>query len=552
MTHAPRRLLIVLATILVSYCLSFPIVKPVALLSACEMPPREKCKWYHENTFVYGGKIGDKERKALDKLLDALVNAVDAGANEVAAVKKAIDELGPAGDVVDVVLVYVCEDEDGKIHRKKVTLDNTENIHWAAKAAKDPDNARSQQTIIAKYGQGSCCKPKTQTPNAVKNQTDNGAVRTSFQTPQGEVKVNLPDDMAAGDTVSGTVTVEPAGNSDASRGENQKVLEGCVIELEGQKTKVKDKIFIRTIPIALTPNSRTLSLSCDGQPDTNAEIPISATQPPAPKQFTVPTGGQQGQNIQIIGSCNGLFSTEDVVNIGGTAAPPIAESPRKLIVQDISEATGPTKIEVKENGATMDCPFRNIGIKLSAPKTDLRRGEKTMLQVQVMGLQGINQPLPLDLVNQSPSIINMGGGVSQHTTINPSAVQPNGTWSTDRNLTGIQAGAFNITGTVTWGDTCNGGVGGPIAGGPTAQPTPTPLVPTDAANGEVCKWINYKSYRADEFKRVDSTSANLAVAGVTAGGGRVAVSYHCKAAGTFVFIVRKDTPPPDVGSVTCK
>jgi prefoldin subunit 5 len=35
--------------------------------------------------------------------------------------------------------------------------------------------------------------------------TANGLVVTTFDTPQGKIKVNLPDDMAAGDTISGTV-----------------------------------------------------------------------------------------------------------------------------------------------------------------------------------------------------------------------------------------------------------------------------------------------------------------------------------------------------------
>src|ERR1051326_5372652 len=247
MRHTPRRLPIALTTILACYCLSFPTVKSITPVSPCATP-REKCKWYHENTFVYSGKMGDKERKALDKLLDALVKAIDAGADEVSAVKKAIDELGPAGDVVDVILVYACEDEDGNITRKKVTLDNTENIHWAAKAAKDPSNAQAQRTIIAKHTpQGSCCKPKTKNSNGIKA---NGVLRTTLETPQGKINVSLPDDITAGDTVSGTVNVEAAGNSDAERAANEKELNGCVIDLDGRKTNVVTGTTSLLIPLS--------------------------------------------------------------------------------------------------------------------------------------------------------------------------------------------------------------------------------------------------------------------------------------------------------------
>ena len=111
-----------------------------------------------------------------------------------------------------------------------------------------------------------------------------------------------------------------------------------------------------------------------------------------------------------------------------------------------------------------------------------------------------------------------------------------------------------VTGTVTWTETYTKEVtGGVIAGGPgpVSQPSPTPLTPTDTAKGEVCKWINYKTYRVDEFKRVDSKDKNLEVRSASAHGGGVAVEFHCKAAGTFIFQVTKDSGSPDIVSVTC-
>src|SRR5215470_20128516 len=50
--------------------------------------------------------------------------------------------------------------------------------------------------------------------------SDNGLCTASFTTPQGIIRVNLPDDMAAGDTISGTVTTEPTGQNDAERAQN--------------------------------------------------------------------------------------------------------------------------------------------------------------------------------------------------------------------------------------------------------------------------------------------------------------------------------------------
>src|SRR6266699_6865242 len=66
----------------------------------------------------------------------------------------------------------------------------------------------------------------------VDTRTANGLFVTTFTTPQGKIKVNLTDDLAAGDTISGTVETEPAGKNDVERAQNQAELNGYVIELE--------------------------------------------------------------------------------------------------------------------------------------------------------------------------------------------------------------------------------------------------------------------------------------------------------------------------------
>src|SRR5258708_855550 len=135
-----------------------PALHPVVVIKACD--------WDVENVFVIPGKVGGKERKALDALLDALVKAVGAAGPQVAAVKKAIDALGPGGDIVDVVVVYVCTDNTGKVTRKKIDLDPlTETLYWAAKMnlvtggdAKQRDRDR-QKAIDTHRPKVSCCPP---------------------------------------------------------------------------------------------------------------------------------------------------------------------------------------------------------------------------------------------------------------------------------------------------------------------------------------------------------------------------------------------------------
>ncbi len=282
----------------------------------------------------------------------------------------------------------------------------------------------------------------------------NGLFVTTFTTPQGKIKVNLTDDVAAGDTISGTVETEPAGKDETERAQNQGVLNGFVIELEGQKIIVGDKKFTCNIPPTLTPEASTIVLQHNGQTVATTEIPISATAPPPPSQFTLPTGGQQGKPIYIKGPCDGVFTPQDHVKLGPTILPPVAESPRSLVVLDLSDVVGPTNIDCNENGVAMQCPFHNIRVNLSALRLNLQRGETTTLHVQVLGLGGITEDEWLDLEDTSPTVIKMSGGEIQHIIIPRAQVQKDGTYSTDRTLTGIMAGGFGVTGTVKWSDVC--------------------------------------------------------------------------------------------------
>jgi len=288
----------------------------------------------------------------------------------------------------------------------------------------------------------------------IDTQTANGLLVTTFDTPNGKIKVNLPDDMSAGDTITGTVECEPKGKDDAERAKNQNELNGEVIQVGGQQTKVGDKKISCAIPNPLTSGAKLIVLLHGGQPVVTSEIPISITPKPTPTQFTLPTGGQQGRPIEINGPCNGIIGPQDTVKIGGIVLPPLAESPRKIVVQNTNNTLGPTTIECNENGAKMECPFRNIGIKLSAPKLSLLRGETTTLHVTVMGLSGIKDDLPLDLINNSPSVIKMSEGDAQHFMIPHIQLNSDGSYSIERTLTGIMSGGFGITGTVTWPNVC--------------------------------------------------------------------------------------------------
>ena len=201
--------------------------------------------------------------------------------------------------------------------------------------------------------------PRAAAQNAAGYRVDSNPAKllyiTTFTTPQGVIKVNLPDAMVAGDAVSGSIYTEPTGKNETERRQNLEELNSYVIDLVGQQTAVRDRTFTRNINRTIT-----IVLLHHGQSVATATIPILVTAPTRPTQFTVPTGGQQGRLLQIDRSCNGVVSSQDYVRIGGTQLPVIAESPRKLVVHNTSEVSGPTQMDLSENGMAKQCPFRNI------------------------------------------------------------------------------------------------------------------------------------------------------------------------------------------------
>ncbi len=283
---------------------------------------------------------------------------------------------------------------------------------------------------------------------AVASEVAGGLNTTIFATPRGKIRVNLPDDMAAGDTLSGTVIAEPQGKNQSEIARNESELSGYVVELEKQQTSSSGRIFKAAIPTAISTTYLILK-DKKGEEVARAPIPVASTTPPV-EEFDLPTIGQQGRPVEVRGPFDGDSGTTQI-GVGGNDLEILAESPRKVVARNPSgQPVGPSELEVKEKDQTARGEFRTLGVKLSAPKLDLVRGEQTTLTLVVSGLEGIKEEVPLEIENKSSSVIQMGGGEMQRISISPSQVR-GGTYTTERPLTGVRRGAFTITGTVVSG-----------------------------------------------------------------------------------------------------
>lgn len=297
----------------------------------------------------------------------------------------------------------------------------------------------------------------------------NGVDTHTFTTPNGKIDVNLPNIIAGGDAITGSMDVFPSGGNKEEIGRNNlEIAKKMKLRLpDGSIVKVGDNepIFFE-IPASDSTQLCDLTLLNDGEEVATDFLPA----PPGRyleswrrNEFWLPTGGQTGRYLRIDGPFDGRDEKDDSVRIGDREMRVIAESPRAKVVLGMAPQVGLSEIFLNEHGFKRSCPFRSISIKLTADNLRLLRGETTTLHVEVTGLFGLeagakeNEParLPLTLENKTPSVISMEGGVFQTITIDASKVGTDGTFKVNRQLTGIVPGSFNIVGTVTWNDTCH-------------------------------------------------------------------------------------------------
>lgn len=287
---------------------------------------------------------------------------------------------------------------------------------------------------------------------AVKTETstDWGLQTTSTETPRGKVTVNLPGDVAAGDTIYGTVVVEPAGKTEAERQGNTDELNGYVVEVEGAKASVGDNVLNWSVPAVVAGGLTELIFSdSKGKEVSRTSIPVkgappqSATSvPPQSSDFGLPSIGQAGKPGTITGRFSGTGKTT-TVRIGGKEAKILAESPRQAVYENPKETLGQTHLELEEGATKVSSDYRVVAVSLSSPKTSILKGETTKVSVVASGLESLDKEIMVQLDSPSANI-SMEGGNFQLITIRPRDISAGGVFSNVLTVTGLQAGSFMI------------------------------------------------------------------------------------------------------------
>lgn len=321
-----------------------------------------------------------------------------------------------------------------------------------------------------------CWKSKPESrAEEVKHDTISGIVTVELPVSDGQIKikVTLPADVRGGDVISGTVVAE------TKEGQSSDVLEGAVLEIEGKQHPVAKKLLTFALPAVAGTALSIVLKDRNGKEIARGEVPINKERvivppghpgpkpiPPSPEEpfppkpeplgkFDLPRICQTGRNIRIDGPFNGIGDDTNL-SIGGNLAEFLAEVKHAdgtgmaaFRVPD-NIPTGPSDVLLKDNGREVASgKLNSLSVELSVLKTKLLRGEKTKLTAKVSGLQGLDEPVKLRLVNGTPNVVQFEGKKSGNINIiehyiDPKRVSPEGTYVYTVGLRGLQPGGFFI------------------------------------------------------------------------------------------------------------
>ncbi|NOT51584.1 MAG: hypothetical protein HOP10_09930 [Chitinophagaceae bacterium] len=276
-------------------------------------------------------------------------------------------------------------------------------------------------------------------------QNDRLIIQT-FDTKEGKITVYLPP-LSPGAVVSGTVYLEPGGRLSKDSSRNLTVLQSYHLSLGELNIPLQRGSFQLQLP-ATSGNGTTVLQLKNSTGETVKTGQLSITNAYIVKNsFTIPPYAVSGDAATITGSFDGNISNTSVM-INGEKTELLAESTSQLFFKSPEKFTGKVTIECKEKGTTQTSPVNILKLDLTADKTNLRRGEKTLVHIKISGLEGLEEKIPVTITNTSPSVITLEGGNTHQITIVPKTDAPSGIFEITRNIQSLKNGSFSVSVTI--------------------------------------------------------------------------------------------------------
>jgi hypothetical protein len=203
--------------------------------------------------------------------------------------------------------------------------------------------------------------------------TEFGLMVATFALPEGAVIAYLPDDVAPGETFSGTVEGPP----------------GFALTFGDQRARTGEA-FSWTVPVDSSQPFLMTLLDRQGSERARAWLQTGAAAQ-RDTAFRFPAIVQAGKPLPIRGPLDGDFRTTRV-EISGSTMSPLAETARRVIVRAPGTLIGPASATLTEAGIEHRGEMRSLSIDLAAPAGG---GPPATRELTVKGASGIDRDVPL-------------------------------------------------------------------------------------------------------------------------------------------------------------
>ncbi len=202
-----------------------------------------------------------------------------------------------------------------------------------------------------------------------------GIVRVTFEIAGGTAVAHFPDDIAAGETFSGTFEA-PSG----------------YVLSQGKQTAKAGRSFAWHVP-ATGAAGMTLVLR-DGR---GVEVGQIALRTPVPKDreaaFRVPAMIQTGRSFPVHGPFDGKAGNTRV-RVGTQQATVIAESVRRAIVRAPDGVLGQARADIREAGRRFSGEVRSLGLDVQPAAPEAGRVARA---ITIRGLAGATHDVPIEM-----------------------------------------------------------------------------------------------------------------------------------------------------------
>ncbi|MCB1056677.1 MAG: hypothetical protein KDD11_14340 [Acidobacteria bacterium] len=263
-----------------------------------------------------------------------------------------------------------------------------------------------------------------------------------FTTPEGRIEMNLPHDLSAGDQISGTFDFLATG-SEREQGRALGILRSYSLEVAGVDLRLLHDTWTTRLPAELPGIAEVTLWDITGALIGGAAVPLVEPQA-ASELYRIPRFTQGGDALVVRGRFDGDLANT-AITIGDAAAPVLAESPRTAVALAPRRPVGPVEIRIVEAGTTAVGQLRNVDVQVSAPKSTITTGERIDLKIEVSGLEGLEQPLRIELINHTLVLAHfLEHGLQPTFEIQPADVQAGGRYTLTVSLEGSQGGTFDV------------------------------------------------------------------------------------------------------------